>query len=78
MLISAGFCLLFSKTVIAHCTIKTSVISIGLSGIGALGLVCAFLWFTIVSYHEMSKHPVEYPVSILLGMICFIAFSILS
>lgn len=75
--VSAGFCLIFSNTVKKHCNINTSVISLGLSGVGALGLYCAFLWFTIVSFHEMSKHPIEYPVSILLGIVCLFAFVVL-
>ena len=77
LIISSGFCLLFSNTVKKHCNINTSVISLGLSGIGALGLVCVFLWFSIVSFGEMSKHPIEYPISILLGIACFFVFMIL-
>jgi len=75
--VSSGFCLLFSNTVKKHCSINTSVISLGLSSVGALGLVCAFLWFSIVSFGEMSKHPIAYPVSILLGIVCFFAFAVL-
>lgn len=74
LVVSSVFCVLLSKTVKTYCNIKTSAISLALSGIGALGLVCAFLWFTIVAFGEMSKHPIEYPVSILLGVLCFFAF----
>ncbi len=77
LVVSSVFCLLFSKTVRKHCNIKTSIISLGLSGVGALGLVCSFLWFSIVSFGEMSKHPIKYPVSILLGIVCFFAFVVL-
>ena len=49
----------------------------GLSCVGALGLVCVFIWFSIVSFGEMSKHPIEYPVSVLLGIVCFFAFVVL-
>lgn len=77
LVISCVFCLVFSKTVRKHCNISTSVISLGLSGVGALGLVCAFMWFTIVSFGEMSRHPIQYPVSILLGNICFFVFIVL-
>lgn len=74
---SASFCLIFSNTVKKHCNIKTSAISLALSAVGALGLVCAFLWFSIVAFGETSKHPIEYPVSVLLGIVCFFAFIIL-
>ncbi len=77
LIISALFCLIFSKTVKNNCSIKTTVLSLGLSAVGAAGLVCAFLWFTIVSFGEMSKHPIEYPVSVLLGIISFLGFIVL-
>lgn len=77
LIVSSLFCLVFSKTVKNNCSIKTSVLSVGLSAVGAAGLVCAFLWFLIVSFGEMSKHPIEYPVSILLGIVCFFAFVVL-
>ena len=77
LIVSALFCLIFSKTVKNNCNIKTTALSLGLSAVGAAGLVCAFLWFSIVSFGEMSKHPIEYPVSILLGIVCFFAFVVL-
>ena len=78
LIISGLFCLIFSKTIKNNCNIKTSALSLGLSAIGAAGLVCAFLWFTIVSFGEMSKHPIEYPISVLLGIFCFFTFIVLS
>ena len=77
LIVSALFCLIFSKAVENNCIIKTTALSLGLSAVGALGLVCDFLWFSIVSFGEISKHPIEYPVSILVGIICFLAFIIL-
>ena len=77
LMISAVFCLLFSKTVKEHCAVKTSAISLGLSATGALGLVCAFVWFSIVAFDEVRKHPIEYPVSISLGLACLCVFIIL-
>jgi len=77
LIVSALFCLIFSKTVKNNCSIKTTVLSLGLSAVGALGLVCAFLWLSIVSFGEMSKHPIEYPVSVLLGIISFFGFIVL-
>lgn len=77
LFVSSVFCLVFSKTVHKHCKINTSVLSLCLSSVGALGLVCAFLWFSIVSFGKMSKYPIEYPVSILLGVACFFSFILL-
>ncbi len=77
LIVSALFCLIFSKTVKNSCNIKTTALSLGLSTVGAAGLVCFFLWFSIVSFGEMSKHPIEYPLSVLLGILCFFAFIVL-
>jgi len=73
LIISAAFCLLFSRTVIAHCNITTSLISLGLSGIGALGLTCACFWIAIALFDKIPK-PAAYPVNILLGISCILAF----
>ncbi|MBE6797656.1 MAG: hypothetical protein E7531_04895 [Ruminococcaceae bacterium] len=77
LIVSAAFCLLFQNAAKTHCNISTSIISAGLSAIGALGLIFVFLWFSIVSFGEMSKHPIEYPLSILLGVFCLLAFFVL-
>lgn len=77
LIVSAAFCLLFSKTVTAHCSFKTSAVALSLSAIGGLGLVCVLMWCSIVAFSEMSKHPIAYPVSVLLGIFCFFAFIIL-
>lgn len=77
VVISSGFCLLFSKTVNKHCNIKTSAISLSLSGVGATGLVCAFWCFAIGALGGVSKHPIEFPVTMLFGVLCFLAFILL-
>ena len=77
LIVSALFCLIFPKTVKRNCNIKTTALSLGLSAVGAMGIVCAFLWFTIVSFHEMTKHPITYPFSIVLGMFCLLLFIVL-
>ena len=78
LMVVSGFCLIFSKTVKAHCNIKTSAISVGLSGVGSLGLICSFLWLVIVSLGETSRYPIRYPVSILLATFCFLSFIVLN
>ena len=74
LVISSGFCLIFSKTVKLHCNLSSSAISMGLAGLSALGLYCVFLWFAIVSFGKMEKYPFEYPLSILFGVISLVAF----
>lgn len=45
---------------------------------GCLGFICLFSWFTIVSFHEISKFPHRYPMYIALGMVslfvCIVTF----
>ena len=68
MAICGLFNLLFSKTVQSGCSVKTSAIALGLSCVGGLGLGCFFDWFSIVAFHAMDQHPIEYPCSIAVGM----------
>ena len=74
LVLSSGFCLLFSKTVMKHCSIRTSAISLGLSCAGGAGLVCALIWVSVTAFGEASKHPIAYPVSIAGGLTCLMAF----
>ena len=64
-------------TVKTHCNVNTSIISLGLSGVGALGAACALRWYIIVLFHDMSKFPIEYPTSILLGVLSPFVFIVL-
>ena len=77
LIVSALFCLIFSKTVKNNCKIGTTALSLGLSALGAMELVCFFMQFTIDSLSHTSKHPVASAVSALLGVFCFFAFIIL-
>lgn len=77
LIISALFCLIFTKTVKNNCNIKTTALSLGISAVGAVGLVCVFCWFIIVSFGKMSQYPIEYPVSVMLGILSFFVFIVL-
>lgn len=72
-IVSALLGLLFVKTIKTNCSIKTSIVSLGLSAVGSLAIVCVFVWYTIVAFHEVSKHPFAYPLSVSLGILCLIA-----
>ena len=74
LLLSSCFCLLFPQTVKNYCNKNSTAISLALSAVSALALFCVFIWFAIVTFNEMSKHPIEYPVSIFLGVLSFVAF----
>lgn len=78
VMISAIFCLLFSKTVQGHCALKTSLVSLGLSATGAAGLCCVLIWIACVAFGGAPKrYPVRYPLSIALGMVCLCVFILL-
>jgi hypothetical protein len=74
LITSALFCLLLQTTVKAYCGVKTSIISLGLSAAGGLGLTCAFLWLSIVAFGNVDRYPIAYPASIAIGLGSFCAF----
>lgn len=57
LFLSGAFCLIFKRVVINNCGLKTTVLSLIISLFGASGLVCFFIWYSIVAFHKMSKHP---------------------
>ena len=74
LFLSGGFCLIFGRVVINNCSLKTTALSLIISFFGATGLVCFFIWYSIVAFHEMSKHPIAYPCSIFAGLLSLIGF----
>lgn len=77
LIVTSIFCLIFAKTVMAHCKISTSLVALGLSVVGALGLSCVSVWLVAVSFDGPSRYPIRYGLSILLGIACLFAFIIL-
>ena len=47
---------------------------LSISFFGVAGLICFFVWFSMVAFHETWKHPIEHPVSISGGIASFVAF----
>ena len=74
LFLNGAFCLIFKRAVINNCGLKTTALSLIISFFGASGLVCFFIWYSIVAFHEMSKHPLSYPLSIIGGMGSLVAF----
>ena len=74
LFLCGGFCLIFRRTVINNCTLKTTALSLIISLFGASGLFCFFIWYSIVVFRETSMHPITYPFSIIVGLLSFIAF----
>ena len=76
--LSAVFCIIFSKTVGARCSLLSSAIALGMSASTALGLVCLLVWTSITAFHETARYPVEHTVSVMLGFGCFTALTALA
>lgn len=74
LIIAGVFCLLFSNTVGANCSIKTSALSLGVSAMGGAGLCCFLAWLFIAGFGEMSRYPIKYPAIIIGGMVCLALF----
>lgn len=77
LVIGALFCLIFRKTTENNCTLKTTMLSLAISFIGAAGLCCVYVYGSIAAFHEFSKHPIAYPMSIGLGLLALALFVIL-
>ena len=76
LFLCGGFCLVFKRTVTNNCRLKTTALSLIISFFGASGVSCCFIWYSIVAFHEMSKHPISYPLSIIGGILSLVAFII--
>ena len=74
LFLCGGFCLIFKRVVINNCGLRTTALSLVISLFGASGLSCFFIWYSIVAFHEMSMHPIAYPVSVFAGLLSFIMF----
>lgn len=66
----ACFCLIFSGTVRRHCWVSTSLASVGLSAMGALGLVSGIN----VAFLSPTKNPIAFPAYFSLACFCLAVF----
>lgn len=55
-------------------TWKTTLSALAISFFGALGLDCYLSWYSIVAFGESSRYPNAYAVSIVGGLVSFVAF----
>lgn len=74
LFLCGGFCLVFKRVIISNCGLRTTALSLVISSFGASGLSCLLIWYSIVVFHEMSMHPIAYPVSIFAGLLSLVAF----
>ena len=74
LFLCGGFCLIFKRTVMNNCRLKTTALSLIISFFGASGLSCFYIWYSIVSFHAMSEHPISHPASIVGGFLSLAAF----
>ena len=77
LITTALFCLIFPKAVKLSLTLKTTAISLCLSAVGAIGLTCALNWSAITAFSEVSKYPIEYPISVITGLVSLMVFIVL-
>ena len=76
LFLCGGFCLVFKRVIISNCGLRTTALSLVISSFGASGLFCFFIWYGIVAFHEMSMHPIAYPLSIIGGIFSLVALMI--
>lgn len=73
LIISALFCLVFRKTVKEHCGKKTSLLSLILSADIAFGAYCFMIWLAIVIFNSVKVFPIARALSIIFGVLSFVA-----
>lgn len=70
LVFTALFCLIFSNTVRKHCHIPTTLLSLGMSASGILGLVCLLECASIFAIGSFRRYPIRFPVCMITGMLC--------
>ena len=68
------FCLIFSRTVKRVCRFSTTLISLGLSAVGAVGCYAGIMFLSCFLLTSPEKHPVRYPASGVALALAFGAF----
>ena len=69
--------LIWGADVRAACTVRTSLLSMGLSATGAVGLYCFINWLAMAAFHERHLYPRAYPFYVSVGLIALCVFLLL-
>lgn len=72
--IAGAVCLKCRVSIYAVCAAKTSLLALGLSATGAVGLYCFMNWFAMAIFHERYLHPIAYPFYVSVGLISLCVF----
>ena len=70
LVLTALFCLLFSSTVRKHCRIPTTVLALGMSASGILGLCCFLECAAIFAIGSFRRYPIRDPACVITGILC--------
>lgn len=70
LVLTALFCLIFPNTLRKHCQISTTLLSLGMSASGILGLCCLLECAAIFAIGSFRRYPVRYPVCVITGILC--------
>ena len=70
LVLTALFCLIFSNTVRKHCRIPTTLLALGMSASGMLGLASLLEWAAMFAFGDFHKYPIRHPVCVITGMLC--------
>ena len=70
LVITALFCLVFRGAVRKHCHISTTLLALGMSATGMLGLVCVMIWGVMFAFSDFDKYPIRHPVCVITGLVC--------
>ena len=77
IIICSIFCLIFIKSISNECSVKTSIVSIGISAVISLEIYCILAYISCFFLTSPDRHPIRYPASIIVAGICLIAYVLL-
>lgn len=66
--------LIFDKQISKRCSLKSVSLALGISLLTALGLYCVLSFASCYFLTHPDNHPIRYPVSFIVGSVCFWVF----
>ena len=66
--------LIFDKQISKFCSLKSVSLALGISLLTALGLYCVLSFASCYFLTHPDNHPIRYPVSFIVGSVCFWVF----
>ncbi len=74
LMVSGLVWLLFPGFLSRHCPADTTLISLGLSACGGVGIYSFLTWLFLTALYSVDRYPIRYPLTMVLSLISFLCF----